>query len=244
VVQNKIKYYVEKKYNGNQEKISVAINVIDECENGHPDFSMTATIYELNEGRWRWIGGGCCHKKILEHWPEFKIFAELHLSDYKGAPMYAVENGFYWIKKYKTGEDVNTAKKYLRVTEEELATLSLCEDKNILWYRLYDLGIVKRWEEEAQEAIKYLEELSGRKFLPNSQKSHISPLPEEIKTLIEERIANGYYLSENIRKREAKLLEEKKQKRINELKEKAEKDIKEINDKLSVHVYVVESGVV
>jgi hypothetical protein len=67
-------------------------------------------------------------------------------------------------------------------------------------------------------------------------------LPEEIKTLIEERIANGYYLPENIRKREAKLLEEKKQKRINELKEDAERKIKEIEDDLAVRVYVVESG--
>ncbi|MDR1459497.1 MAG: hypothetical protein LBI60_04720 [Bacteroidales bacterium] len=240
---NDIRYSSAKFYNQGNGKIIVKIRLNDECKNGHQDFSMTADIYEKHRGSWRDAGGGCCHEEILKRWPEFKIFADLHLSDYKGAPMYAVENGLYWIKEYKSSKKTaETPKECLRITDEELAILSTCEDKDIFWYRLYDLGIVKRWEEEAQKAIKYLEELSGKIFLVDSKRSQIDPLPEEKKALIEERIANGYYSPENIKERERKALEAKKQKHINDLKEKAEKEIQKIKDNLAVHLYVIESG--
>lgn len=224
-------------------RIHVKIRLDDECKNGHQDFSATGSGYEFYDGRWHESFGGCCHDEILKYFPELKPFVDLHLCDYKGAPTYAVENGFYWIKEYKSGKETADApREYLRITDGELAVLSMCEDKYVFWFRLYELGIVKRWEEEAQKAIEYLESLTGKKFLMDSVKSQIEPLPAEIRLMIEERIANNYYSPEKIRERENAAKEEQKRKRISDLKEKATKDIKKIEDELSVRLHVIELG--
>jgi hypothetical protein len=39
---------------------------------------------------------GCLHDEIAEAFPELRRFIPLHLSDEKGEPMHAVENGWYW----------------------------------------------------------------------------------------------------------------------------------------------------
>ena len=239
---NDIRYSDSKIYNNGNGKITVRIRLNDECKNGHQDFSMTADIYSKRGSHWEHSGGGCCHDEILKHYPEFKIFADLHLSDFKGAPMCAVGNGFFWIQEYKLGKKTaETPKECLRITDDEIEILSLCDDKDIFWYKLYELGIVKRWKEEAQKAIEYLETLTGKKFLVDSKRSQIDPLPEETRTLIEERIANNYYSQENIKVREIAAREDKKQKRINELRSQADKDIQKIQNNLKVHLYVIEN---
>jgi len=53
-------------------------------------FSITGETKEM---------GGCIHDLILEHFPHFKPFVDLHLSDLDGVPMHAEENGFYWLSK-------------------------------------------------------------------------------------------------------------------------------------------------
>lgn len=40
---------------------------------------------------------GCIHELIIEHFPEFQPFVDLHLSNIQGVPMHAVDNGFYWL---------------------------------------------------------------------------------------------------------------------------------------------------
>lgn len=235
--------YSTTKIVGNK-KIVVKIRLYDECKNGHQDFSITADIYEkAKNGRNVWVAGGCCHDEILKYFPQFKMFVDLHLSDYKGSPMYAVENRFYWIKEYKSGKKTaDTPKSCLRISDEELSILSTCEDKYIFWYKLYELGIIERWESEAKKAIEYLESLTGSLFLMDSKKSNISELPEETRLMIKDRITNGYYSIENIQDRENAAIEDQKQKRIADLKNRANTDIKKINDDLSVHLHVVELG--
>ncbi len=225
-------------------KIIVKIRLNDECKNGHQDFAITADIYEKRgNGQYYHNSCGCLHDEIVKYFPQFKIFVDLHLSDYKGAPMYAVENGFYWIKEYKSGKKTaDTPKEYLRITDEELSVLSMCEDKYVFWFKLYELGIVKRWEDEAQKAIEYLENITDKKFLVDSVKSQIAPMPDETRLMIEERIANNYYSLEKIQERENATKEEQKQKRITDLKEKAAKDIKKVEDSLSVHLHIIELG--
>jgi hypothetical protein len=240
---NDLVYCSTKIYSEGKEKIVVKIKLNDEYNNGCQVFRMTANTYNKHGNTWEHAGGGCCHKKILKHWPEFKIFADLHLSDHKGAPLYAMENGFYFINEYKSKKHTAIIpKKCLRITDKELKILSLCEDKEIFLYKLYDLGIVKRWEEEAEKAIEYLEKLTGIKFITDSKKSFIATLSEEVKPLIEERISSGYYLTENIKARERTGKEIEKTAHIIELKKKASKDIKNIRNELRVRLYVIEAG--
>lgn len=41
--------------------------------------------------------GGCCDEIVLAVAPDLAPFVELHLSDGNGAPMHAIENGWYWL---------------------------------------------------------------------------------------------------------------------------------------------------
>ena len=90
-----------KKY-GNNQKIVVEIRLSDPCKNGHNDFAITATTYV---GK-RWDSCGCLHDDILKHFPEFKIFVDLHLCDDNGVPMYPILNnpytGFFAVQNGQT----------------------------------------------------------------------------------------------------------------------------------------------
>jgi hypothetical protein len=73
--------------------------------NTAPYFSITATIYKASKTGERdrryteGISYGCNHDAILEHFPEMADIVALHLSDMNGAPMYSVENGFYFYQE-------------------------------------------------------------------------------------------------------------------------------------------------
>ena len=62
------------------ETIYVKIRLNDECKNGHQDFSITGDIYKAGEPKTdsNHICGGCIHEEIEKHFPEFKIFINLH----------------------------------------------------------------------------------------------------------------------------------------------------------------------
>lgn len=162
---------------GNRLEIYIRLN--DECKNGHQDFSITASAWEKGKpktDKWN-IYGGCCHEEILKARPDLLPFVKLHLSDWEGVPMYAVENGFYHLKNgfYKTKPTDADFKsefcEYYRITPEQITQLKTSE--NSLQYALFlqSLGILKQWKEEANKAIKILEEMTGSQFLPNSTKS-------------------------------------------------------------------------
>ncbi len=156
----------------------IEIRLNDECKNGHQDFAITATFWEVGEVRnnRNFIMGGCCHEEILKHFPEFKIFIDLHLSDCKGRPMYAVENGIYHFEN----TSFEVGKNYLRLTNEEAEALNkFTKDKLIFKATLENLGVVKRWEAEANEAIKLLEELTGNEFVNDSKRYQYTPLTAE-----------------------------------------------------------------
>ncbi len=71
------------------DKINVEITVSD-C------FSITGTMWHGEEI----ILCGCIHDKILEHFPELKVFTELHLNDINsGLPLNFIEDSIYHIKK-------------------------------------------------------------------------------------------------------------------------------------------------
>lgn len=84
------------------------------------------------------------------------MFVDLHLCDWRGTPLYPVENGYYFLQK-----DKKQAKEYLRVTDEEMEILSKCDNKEYFKHQLFALGIVERWQAESKKAIQSLEELTG-----------------------------------------------------------------------------------
>lgn len=173
---NNLKHVVS--VNNEQVNAKIEIRLNDECNNGHQDFAITATFWEVGKGRIdrNYIMGGCCHEEILKYFPEFKIFVDLHLSDCKGRPTHAVANGIYHFEN----TSFEVGKNYLRLTNEEAEALNkFTKDKLFFKATLENLGVVKRWESEANEAIKLLEELTGDEFVNDSVRYQYTPLTAE-----------------------------------------------------------------
>ena len=205
-------------------KLVVTISLADDCKNGVCDFSITCEGYrKAKNGRWVWDFGGCCHDEISKYFPQFRDFINLHNSNSFGQPMYAVENGFYFLK-----ESRQKCAEYLRISEE-LAN-KLCDtDKDYFKYQLWELGIVDNWKAEADRAIEHLENLCGYKFedyeTPNTNFSYNLTFSEidEMK----KRIAQGYYDTPAIKERAEREENARREKKIAEIVERAKKKIDE-----------------
>lgn len=222
-------------------KINVNIRLSDDCKNGHADFAITADIYEKNDyGYWKWTAGGCCHEAILKVFPEFKPFVDLHLSDAKGAPMHAAGNGLYFTRTEKE----RVTREFLRISHEEYLHLKKnAEDELYFTWLLDEMGITARWKQEAQEATRQLEELTGDEFKDTSVRYQLTPLTEEQYHLIQTRLSEGYYLPENIKKRRYQAKMEARRKKIADLKEQAKRAKARIERELAVNLYVLRSGI-
>lgn len=201
---NILSYTASKNYveNGTTYRIDVKIQLTDECKNGVCHWSITADIYgKRQNGRFVWCSGGCCHNEISKHFPEFSKFVALHLSDCYGAPLYAVENGYYHMKN----SSKETVIDYLRVTEEEYNVLHNAYDENHFKYLLYSIGVISRWNEEAKAAIKELEALTGNEWVNpyeyDKERKHIEAFTDEEAAEFNERIESGYYTPEAIQAR-------------------------------------------
>jgi hypothetical protein len=229
-----------------KDHIFVTISLDDDGKNGYQDFSITADIYEAGKRKIeKYLHScGCCHGEILKAFPEFKIFVQLHLSDWEGVPMYAVENGFYHLKNGFNRTAVTAPEfmiefcKYYRITELQYITLS--ESRNELQYalNLESLGILKQWKKQAKKAIEILEGLTNKTFLVDSPKSQYKrPTAEEV-IQEQEREKAGYYTPEAEEGRK----QAKKQAIIEQMKATANKKINEITEELSIMLQVFEIG--
>jgi hypothetical protein len=235
---------VTKDAEGNNMYIKIRLN--DECHNGHQDFSITCDIYEKGKpktDRYH-IMGGCCHDEILKALPELKQFVDLHLCDYKGIPMHATANGFYHLRQGFNNtkpEDAGFVAEYCdyyRMTREQFAVISQSRNELQFALNLEKLGILAQWEKQANEAIKTLEEMTGKTFLVDSVKTqYYAPTPEAIREE-EEKQKNGYYTPEAQEERE----KAKAAKLMADLIEERDKKLAAITEEYDVKMQVLSIG--
>lgn len=243
---NKLLYSIQKVYveNGKTYKMNVNISLNDDSKNGIYDWSITGDIYEKRRnGRYVWYSSGCCHEEILKYFPEFKPFVNLHLSNHYGQPMHPVENGFY----YLVNSDKEKTMNYLRITESEYNILrDSAEDKEYFKYLLYTIGIVDRWKEESLKTIKQLEALTGNTwenpYKPENER-FVLRLTDEERTLIENRIKDGYYTREAIQERKDQKKREEYEKERNEIIVDYEKSVQKAENKKLVMLAVLDAGI-
>jgi hypothetical protein len=228
---NELNYQVEKKI-GEREVIRVNIRLSDECNNGFNEFAITGNIYKNNKFQM----GGCIHEEILKHFPEFKIFVDLHLRDIKGVPMYPVVNGFYFLKN----KEIYKLQQHLCCNDEELNIIKKATSEKEFAYLIHKCGIIKKWEEEAEKGIKELEKLTEKEFENNKDYRDKELLTiEEIKEF-EEKDKNGYFSNEQVNKRIELQETEKREKRIKELEEEKRKEIEKIENEYKIYLHLAE----
>ena len=199
---NSIKHVIDVNNKKHNYKINIRLN--DECRNGHEDFSITATFWKLNKTRSdvNMYMAGCCHEEILKFRPDLKIFVDLHLNDFRGYPMYYIENGFYHLKNMPKDKFIE----YAKVDEAGYELLKKASDEDEYGYLLLNkLENHKIWEGLAKEGIAKLQELTGKKFeskgtrLYNLDKYKTLNFPEDwfederVKKLSETKRGNGGY---------------------------------------------------
>ena len=234
---NRLYYRAERKCG--EQITEVTIRLDDDCKNGHADFRVTGAVYNRCKVDSRIITCGACHEAILEAFPEFQCFVDLHLSDCQGTPMYAVENGYYFFKR---GE-YDKVQKYLRISDDELSLLvDNVSDKEHFAYQLHKLGLPKRWKSEADAAIKKLEELVGYEYEDTSTKLRGLGLTEEKIADIKQKELEGYYTSESIAKRRAEEIARKKEQEIANVVADFNKVTEKARATMNVKIYILNYG--
>lgn len=224
-------------------RININTQLADDWKNGQADFSTTCQAYEPN-GRGRYVEsfGGCCHDEILKAAPELKLLVSLHLSDFNGAPMYALANGFYhlWNKDKTEAERLQDGCEYLRITADELKQLARVQDKDYFAYMLESLKIPDRWKTEAAAGIQQLEELTGKKYNPPVYpRSNHTPLSAGESAKIAGLIKSGYYSDSAIKARTKAAIKAKAAARIQSLKNDRDEKIKIARIKCMLKIWLI-----
>lgn len=227
-----------KDIHGNTMQISIRLN--DDCKNGHQDFAITGTIWEKGKPLTdrNTIAGGRIHDDILKAHPELKIFVDLHLCDFSGAPMHAQGNGFYHIRKMTKQEFIE----YFNCNVIQYDILSQAEDKTHFNYLIQSCGVAEDWKILANKAILLLERYTGLKFVNDSKRSQYTPLDKGMFETVKNNIKNGYYSPVNIEERKLKAIQDAKDKVIAELTASRDKDIQKANDEFNVKMEILRCG--
>src|SRR5574344_71248 len=207
---NELIYKCSKEVNNTVVYVTIRLN--DECKNGCNDFSITGSVYKKGKPKTdkNMIRYGCCHEDILEAFPEFKMFVDLHLCSSDGYPSFLGKNAAYWIS---IGED-EKAMRDLRCDSDMYDKLHPYYIDNLLFKNaISDFGLLDTWEEQAKKAISYLEELTGDEFIENKHVPFFSP-EEEMK------IANGEITLDLIKEKQLIQREEKRKIKLAEIEKK------------------------
>ena len=221
-------------------QFDIVIRLSDDCHNGQEDFSITGTIYKAGKPKIEryMISGGAIGDYVAKEFPDLAIFDRLHLCDFNGAPMYTAGNGFYNIKRM----DAEKFCEYFRCTPEEWEKLSTAENEEHFAIMLHLSDIPKRWKQEADEAIKILEQMTGEKWVNSSiQSNYIAPTPEQISDF-EAKQKAGYFSDEQRAQRaQAKRQEYYKQDR-EKVEAECDSKIKQAKIERDVKIAILDAG--
>jgi hypothetical protein len=155
--------------NNEKANCTIFIKLADECNNGHSDFTITAQFWEIGKIRTSLseIKFGCCHEEILEVAPELQLFVDLHLCDFRGYPMYYIDNSYYYLRNNQKAwvED------HLKLKDGEYDLLRTASNINEFEHILIDtLANNLVWEDLGRRGVKLLESLTGNTFVPIATK--------------------------------------------------------------------------
>ena len=230
---NSIKHVIDVNNKKHNYKINIRLN--DECRNGHEDFSLTATFWLPNKPRIDkyFTVAGCCHEKILKLRPDLKIFVDLHLNDFRGYPMYYIENGFYHLKNMPKDKFLE----YAKVDEAGYELLKKTSDKDEYGYLLINkLENHKIWEDLAKEGIKILEELTGKIFESKATKLYDI---EKYKTL---NFPEDWFEDEKAEQRRKASLLYKINEKVSAMEKEHKRKIEEMQNEFSIKKSLMQLG--
>lgn len=186
---------------------------------------------------------GACGNEISELFPEYAIFNNLHLCDYLGIPSFCQGNMMYFLQHgfehYKSGETLKSkfCKEY-RINGKQYDILSTAQSSVHLAILLEQNGIFEQWKEEADKAVKQLEELTGNKFVVDSVKTQYKrPSDGEIAYELE-LIKSGYYSDESKEQR-AKEIELKE---LQEIDDEEREKIAKVKEKYNIKRIMFSAG--
>ena len=213
----------------------ISIRLNDECNNGHEDFSITADFWKLERPKTdeNWIMGGCCHEKILKFRPDLKIFVDLHLNDFRGYPMYYIEESFYLLKNMPKDKFME----YAKVDEAGYELLKKASDEDEYGYLLLNkLENHKIWEGLAKEGIAKLQELTGKKF--ESKGTRLYNL-DKYKTL---NFPEDWFDDERVEKRRKESLLYKINEKVSAMEKEHKRKIEEMQNEFSIKKSLMQLG--
>lgn len=218
--------------------IKIRVELNDECKNGHEDFAITA---EINHPRVRGgLASGCLHEEILKAAPDLAPFVALHLSDWQGAPMYAVANGYFHMQEGK--RDILIS--HLRCTPEEADKLMAeARSQNEFAVMVEKMKLPSRWKKEADAAIAKLQELSGGAvFESKATRSNFSPVSPEVRADVKAKRKSGYYEPEQVKARDEAARLAKTEKAVAAIEADHAAKVRKLEDEKLVALYFVKRG--
>ena len=232
----------ETKKIGENTFIDVEIGLRYIKENGYSYFYAVGDVYELKRARKKIISSGCIHEEILEYFPEFKTFVQLHGNSSYGMPMHMISNIKFAIDNNK----IDAICRYLGISDV-MAKELICwgEEIDYLKYFLEENDIIYHLRSKADKAIKMLEELTNDEF-ENPDVLGIydyMPLDNDTKEKIKKLHENGYFTMDNVIKRRDEKIKELNLKFLEKEKMKLEKEKREIDNEIKVLEYLCDEGI-
>ena len=138
-----IKFTAKTRYRGQGYRSGSTITVTAGLHNlgvQKPYWSVTGEIREPHQiSRGDVAACGCLHYEIARHWQELQPIIDMHLADDKGKPLYAIENGWYFLaghfggagEPYHAGKDhrqtappINSLASHFRITVADAIALA------------------------------------------------------------------------------------------------------------------------